>query len=182
MDLSLIALGVYRILLCLQAGALLSSLPGLLAAASPTGSNVALSFPVGAAILLMPLLGYYSDRMGQRKFILLCEAASVLLFLGLLYLPLQNGAILLLPLYSTLIRIMHPLTLAGIVKSTKKGFTLGLLKSLGDLALLIGAVIGVALSTLGPAPLFTLLGSISLGLIPFSFVVPDARSKHEQGF
>lgn len=174
MDFGLIALGIYRILLCLKTGAVLSSLPLL----SPEGTFL----PVAAAILLLPAMGHFSDRIGQRKFILLSEAASALIFLGLPYLPQGIGSLVLLPVASLLVRIAYPVTLAGFSRAQHKGFVLGLVKSLSDIALLAGVVVGVSLPSMGADAVYALSGLVSLMLAPLGLFVPDARSKTRHGF
>ncbi len=184
MDFGWIALGIYRLLLGFRTGALLASLPLLLFSLGGSPAEISLGFalPVSIALLLLPVLGYYSDRVGQRRLILFTELASVLIFFALQKIDNPIILLVLMSLATGAMRIAHPIALAGVSKSGRKGLILGILKTLGDLAVIGGMLVGTAVLALGSSTILTVLGAVSLPALTLSFFIPESKTRKKGNF
>ena len=184
MDYKWLALGIYRLLLGLKAGALLVFLPMLLLnlGGSMTDINLSLSIPAAIAVLLLPFLGYHSDRIGQRKIIFAAEFLSVILFLVLAKVNDPILALLLASLADGAMKMTQPLALAGVSKAKRKGRALGILQTLADLSGIGGAVIGSAAVFFGYTTLMAALGAVSFFACLASLFIPESVSKKKNKF
>jgi MFS family permease len=184
MDSKWVALGIYRILLGLKAGALWVFLPLLLLnlGGSFTEINLSLSIPAAIALIFLPFLGYYSDRVGQRKIIFVAELVSIILFLILADVSDPIIVLLLVSIADGAMKITHPLALAGISKSKRKGRALGILQTLGDLSGIGGVALGTAAVAFGYPTLMAGLGAVSLFACITSLFIPESISKLKRKF